>query len=135
MSRSRGASATTKEPVSPLKQPAFNIRVSEIVGSASVANVKAHPSLAHIEKTRPSIGKEKSQAENNTGAANSRDVASNANVESQTPVEQTITSHLGSTLLEPTLEKNGSMSRVSIQHSQSKKKLESRADILRRSQE
>ena len=135
MSRSRGASATTKEPVSPLKQPTFNIRVSEIVGSASVANVKAHPSLAHIEKTRPSIGKEKSPAENNTGAANSRDVASNANVESQTPVEQTITSHLGSTLLEPTLEKNGSMTRVSIQHSQSKKKLESRADILRRSQE
>ena len=135
MSRSRGASATTKEPVSPLKQPTFNIRVSEIVGSASVANVKAHPSLAHIEKTRPSIGKEKSPAENNTGAVNSRDVASNANVESQTPVEQTITSHLGSTLLEPTLEKNGSMTRVSIQHSQSKKKLESRADILRRSQE
>ncbi len=68
------------------------MRVSETNGQTPVSNTKAaHPSLANIEKTRPSIDKTKiSSGKEEITALNSRDFAQN--VESQTPAENTISS-------------------------------------------
>ena len=116
------------------------MRVSEVNNATSLANAmaaasKAHPSLAHIEKRRPSVSKSKNitgSKDENSAMMNSRDVASN--VDSMTPVERTISSTaVRADGIDHSLHKNGS--KLSMHTSPSKSKMETRANIMRRSNE